>query len=186
MGITQILTAFGLSASAGLNAYIPLLIIALTARFTDWVKLSPPFDVLTNEWVIGVIVVLLLIETLADKVPGVDHINDIVQTVVRPTAGAILFAANANVLRDVHPAIPIVAGLIVAGAVHVTKATARPVVNLSTLGIGAPVVSVIEDVLSFVTSLTAIFAPFLIVLFFVAFVFVVYKLLSRRARAAPA
>lgn len=186
MGITQLLTAFGLSASAGLNAYIPLLIIALTARFTDWVKLSPPFDVLTNEWVIGVIVVLLLIETLADKVPGVDHVNDIVQTVVRPTAGAILFAANANVLRDVNPAIPIVAGLIVAGAVHVTKAAARPVVNLSTFGIGAPFVSVIEDVVSFLTSLAAIFAPFLIVLFVVAFVIVVYKLLGRRSRMASA
>lgn len=183
MGITQILTAFGLSASAGLNAYIPLLIIALTARFTDWVKLSAPFDLLTNEWVIGVIVVLLVIETLADKFPVVDHINDVVQTFVRPTAGAILFAANANVLRDVNPLIPLVAGLIVAGSVHATKATARPVVNVATAGLGAPVVSVIEDVISVLASLTAIFAPVLIVVFAALFAFVVYKLLARRRQA---
>ncbi|MBI5876978.1 MAG: DUF4126 domain-containing protein [Chloroflexi bacterium] len=184
--MTQILTAFGLSASAGLNAYIPLLIIALTARFTDWVKLSTPFDLLTNEWVISVIIVLLLIETLADKIPVVDHINDVIQTIVRPTAGAILFAANANILRDVHPLIPIVAGLIVAGTVHATKATARPVVNMTTFGMGAPVISVVEDVISFLASLTAIFAPFLVLVFAALFVFVVYKLLSRRRRSASA
>jgi hypothetical protein len=184
MGITQILTAFGLSASAGLNAYIPLLIIALLARFTDWVHLSAPFDLLSNEWVIGALVILLVIETFADKIPGVDHVNDFIQTFIRPTAGAILFASEANVLRDVNPVIPLVAGLIIAGSVHVTKAAARPVVNLSTLGIGAPFVSVAEDIVSFATSLLAIFAPFAVILIFVLFVYVAYKILSRRSRHA--
>ena len=101
MGIAQVLTAFGLSASAGLNAYIPLLMIALLARFTDWVHLSAPFDLLSNEWVIGALVVLLVVETFADKIPGVDHVNDFIQTFIRPTAGAILFASEANVLHPV-------------------------------------------------------------------------------------
>jgi uncharacterized protein DUF4126 len=184
MGLAQVLTAFGLSASAGLNAYIPLLIIALLARFTDWVHLSAPFDLISNEWVIGVLVVLLIVETFADKIPGVDHVNDFIQTFIRPTAGAILFASQANVLRDINPIIPLVAGLLVAGSVHVTKATTRPIVNLTTLGIGAPVVSVIEDVVSFVTSLLAVFAPFAIVFVFVLFVFAAYKLLARRRQAA--
>ena len=39
-----ILTAFGLSTSAGLNAYVPLLIVALLARFTDLITLSAPWD----------------------------------------------------------------------------------------------------------------------------------------------
>ncbi len=185
MNITQLLTAFGLSASAGLNAYIPLLIIALLARFTNFITLTPPFDLLTNEWVIGALIVLLAIETLADKIPGVDHVNDVVQTFVRPTAGAILFAANANVLRDINPIIPLVAGLIIAGSVHATKATARPVVNVATLGVGAPVVSIIEDLIAFVTSLVAIFAPFAIILFVFLFLLVLYKLLTRRARTSP-
>ena len=183
MALTQILTAFGLSASAGLNAYIPLLLIALLARFTNWVTLSAPFDLLTNEWVIGALVVLLAIETLADKVPGVDHVNDIIQTFIRPTAGAILFAANANVLRDVNPVIPLVAGLLVAGSVHVTKAVARPVINVSTLGVGAPFVSAAEDVAAFGTSLIAVFAPLVIIVVFVVFLFVLYKVLVLRSRA---
>ena len=184
MGLAQVLTAFGLSASAGLNAYIPLLIIALLARFTDWVHLSAPFDLISNEWVIGVLVVLLVVETFADKIPGVDHVNDFIQTFIRPTAGAILFASEANVLRDINPVIPLVAGLLIAGSVHVTKATTRPVVNLTTFGIGAPFVSVIEDIVSFVTSLLAVFAPFAIVLVLVLFVFAGYKMLARRRQVA--
>ncbi len=182
--ITQILSAFGLAASAGLNAYIPLLIIALLARFTDFIKLTPPFDLLANEWVIGALVVLLAIETLADKMPGVDHVNDFVQTFIRPTAGAILFASEANVLRDVNPIIPLVAGLIIAGSVHATKATARPLINVSTLGIGAPVVSMIEDVIAFITSLLAVFVPFAIVVVVLLFLWVVYRIVTfRRSRA---
>ena len=34
MDVLGIFSAFGLSASAGLNAYIPLLVVALLARFT--------------------------------------------------------------------------------------------------------------------------------------------------------
>jgi len=183
MGITQILTAFGLSASAGLNAYIPLLLIALLARFTNVIALTPPYDMLTNEWVIGALIVLLAIETLADKIPGVDHVNDFIQTFIRPTAGAILFAANTNVLRDVNPIVPLVAGLVIAGSVHATKATARPVVNVATLGVGAPVVSTIEDVLALGTSILAIFVPFAMLLVLLLFLFVAYMLYSsRRAR----
>src|SRR5438270_3276807 len=175
MGLTQVLTSFGLSASAGLNAYIPLLIIALLARFTDWVKLSPPFDVISNEWVIGALIVLLVIETFADKIPGVDHVNDFIQTFIRPTAGAVLFASEANVLRDINPVIPLIAGLLIAFSVHATKATTRPIVNLTTLGIGAPVISTIEDVTAVVTSLVAVFLPFGVILLAVFFLFLIFK-----------
>ncbi len=85
--LTGIFSAFGLSASAGLNAYIPLLVVALLARFTDLIKLNHPWDTLTSWWVIGLLVVLSVIEFFADKFPAVNHINDIIQTFVRPAAG---------------------------------------------------------------------------------------------------
>ncbi len=47
---TALLTGFGLAGAAGLNAYLPLLIVALAGRFTDWIRLSPPFDALTSWW----------------------------------------------------------------------------------------------------------------------------------------
>ena len=91
-GLANVFTSFGLSSSAGLNAYLPLLIVALTARFTNLIELRPPFDWLTDPWVIAVLVVLLLIETVADKIPAVDHANDVIQTVVRPAALAVQVA----------------------------------------------------------------------------------------------
>src|SRR5262245_11086115 len=99
----SLLSAFGLSAASGLNAYIPLLMVGLTARFTNWITLSPPFDLLANEWVLGVLGVLLVIEFFADKIPLVDHVNDVIQTFVRPTAGAILFASEAHVITQINP-----------------------------------------------------------------------------------
>src|SRR5512139_3868478 len=132
-----IFSAFGLSASAGLNAYIPLLVVALLAKFTDLIKLSPPWDAMTSWWVIGLLIFLLLIEIFADKVPAINHINDILQTFVRPVAGAILFAASAKVITDVHPVLALAAGLLVAGSVHAVKSAAvRPAVTATTGGAG--------------------------------------------------
>jgi uncharacterized membrane protein len=99
----SVFTAFGLSTSAGLNAYLPLLVVALLARFTDFITLKSPWNALESWWVIGILTVLLLIEILVDKVPAVDSINDAVQTFVRPAAGAVLFAASAGVISDAHP-----------------------------------------------------------------------------------
>lgn len=179
--IAHILTAFGLSSASGLNAYIPLLIVALTARFTDWIKLSPPFDVLTNGWVIGVLIVLLVIEMIVDKIPAADTLNDIFQTLIRPTAGAILFAASTSVI-NLHPVVAIILGLILAFSVHAVKATARPVVTATTGGLGNMFVSVAEDIVSVIMSLVAIVVPVLIVVF-LAFIIFVFLMFRSRKRA---
>lgn len=159
--ITAVFTAFGLSTSAGLNAYLPLLIVALTARYTDLLTLNAPFDALTNPWVIGVLVVLLIIELVADKVPVVDHANDVIQTIIRPAAGAILFAGTSNAVSDMHPVFAMALGIISAGGVHATKATVRPVVTATTGGLGNPIVSIGEDILAFVVSVMSILVPIL-------------------------
>ncbi len=173
--LSGIFTAFGLSSSAGLNAYLPLLIVALTARFTSLINLQPPFDWLTNPWVIGLLAVLLLIEIVADKVPLVDNANDVIQTVIRPAAGAILFAANANVITDVHPALALGAGILIAGGVHTAKATVRPVVTATTGGLGNPIVSTIEDIVALVVSVMAILLPILTFIALVVLVAVIWR-----------
>ncbi len=161
-GFLGILTGFGLSSSAGLNAYLPLLIVALTAKFTKLITLNEPYTALTSWWVIGVLVVLLLIEIFADKVPAVDTINDIVQTFVRPVAGAILFAASSNVIADINPILAMICGLFVAGTVHVVKSTVRPMVTALTAGTGNAVVSTVEDIVSALTALLSILLPLLL------------------------
>lgn len=157
--------AFGLASSAGLNAYIPLLIVALASRFPladPWLKLAEPYHLLGSWWAIGLLTLLLLVEVLVDKIPAVDSINDVIQTFIRPTAGAILFAANAQVITDISPGLAVVGGILLAGSVHVTKGTVRPMVTASTAGAGNWLVSLAEDVVAFFTSLLALIIPLVV------------------------
>jgi hypothetical protein len=177
--------AFGLSTSAGLNAYIPLLIVALASRFPagdPLLRLGEPYNLLSNWWIIGLLTLLLLIEITVDKIPAVDTVNDILQTVIRPTAGAILFAASANVITDLSPVIALAAGLLLAGGVHATKGIVRPAVTATTAGTGNWLVSLIEDILAVTMSVMAILLPILVFLFILFIILVVVFIVRRRRR----
>ncbi len=181
----EVLSAFGLSAATGLNAYLPLLIVGLLSRFTDWVTLKAPWNTLENPWVLAVLGVLLFIETMVDKIPVADTVNDVIQTFVRPAAGAILFASSGNVISQMSPATAMVCGLVVAGGVHAAKATARPAITASTAGVGNPVVSVIEDVVSGVTAFVAVVVPVLAVILVLGLLGFIWWCI-RRFRRRPA
>ncbi len=163
-GLLNLASAFGLSTSAGLNAYIPMLTVALLARFTRLIQLEAPWNTLTHWWVIVLLVILLAVEELADKIPAVDSVNDVIQTLIRPTAGAILFAANTQTAVHMHPVLAMTCGVILAGSVHVVKSSARPVVTATTAGVGNPIVSTIEDFIAALMSFIAVIFPYLIVL----------------------
>ena len=183
----EIFSAFGLSASAGLNAYLPLLIVAITSKL-GWLQLNEPFDLLGSWWAIGILMVLTVIEVLVDKVPAADTANDIIGTVVRPAAGAILFAASSGAVMELSPALALGLGLVTAGSVHGVKAVSRPAVTVSTAGMGNPVVSTVEDIVSGVTSILAILLPGIIaiVAVFGIVIFLVWRIrrINRRQRRA--
>jgi nicotinamide riboside transporter PnuC len=185
-------SAFGLSSSAGLNAYIPLLIVALGSRYPiddPLIRLAQPYDLLASWWVIVLLFLLLLIELTVDKIPAIDTINDLIQTFIRPAAGAILFAASANVITDLNPVVALSAGLILAGGVHATKAVVRPVVTATTAGTGNWFLSIVEDVTAIVLSLVAILLPalaFLILSFALLLLSFIVIYRRRRKRVAVA
>lgn len=181
-----IFTAFGLSASAGLNAYIPLLVVGAIAHYLpDTLNLAKPFDLLANPWILILLGVLVIIEMVADKVPAVNHINDLIQTVVRPAAGAIAFAASANVITDINPVLALACGLLVAGSVHTVKAAAvRPAVTATTGGAGNIPVSIAEDVLAVVTSTLAVLLPIIAGILFIVFLsLVLWWWMGRRQKS---
>ena len=164
------LTGMGLSAAAGLNAYIPFLIVAFIARFTDVINLPQSYAWIESNWAIGIGLVLLLAELVLDKIPAVDTVNDTIQTFIRPTMGCLIFAAtNAAASLDEstwmqeNSWVGVVLGILVSGLVHTGKMAARPAINAGTLGTGAPVASVAEDGASIGLSLIAIFIPVLVV-----------------------
>ena len=185
MDLFGIFTAFGLSASAGLNAYIPLLVVAFLGKFTSLIELQSPWDALTSWWIIGLLLFLSLIEFFADKIPAVNHVNDIIQSFIRPAAGAIVFAASANVVSDIHPVLALGFGLLVAGGVHATKSLAvRPAVTATTGGAGNVPVSIAEDVISTLLSFLSVVVPVLIGCLLVIVTAWIIWLLYRRAKRA--
>ena len=178
----DIFSAFGLSASAGLNAYIPLLVVALLGKFTNLIELNSPWDTLTSWWIIGLLAVLATIEFFADKMPAVNHINDGIQTFIRPAAGAVLFAASAKVITDIHPILSIAAGVLIAGAVHAVKAAAvRPAITATTAGAGNIPISIVEDIISTLVSVLAVVVPVIISAIIIILTAWVVWLLWRRA-----
>ncbi|WP_433115117.1 DUF4126 domain-containing protein [Micromonospora sp. CA-246542] len=187
----EVLTGTGLAASAGLNAYIPLLVLGLLGRYTNLIDLPSGWTWLGNGWVIVILAVLLAVEMVADKVPVVDHINDVVQTVVRPTAGGLAFGAGSSsetvTVSDPgsffssHQWVPVATGVLLAFGVHLLKSAARPVINATTAGFGAPVASTAEDATSVVMSLVAVILPVLVLAFLVGLVVFVYWFLRRRS-----
>lgn len=177
--INGLLSAFGLSASAGLNAYIPLLVVGLLNRFTDLIDLSSPYDLISHPVTLGVLAVLILIELFADNVPLVNHVNDAIQTFIRPTAGAIAFAAATDSV-EVAPVLALVAGLLVAGGVHATKSlVVRPAVNIATAGVGNTPVSLTEDAVAYTMSITAVALPVLILVVGAAIAYWAIRLVGR-------
>src|SRR5829696_359679 len=95
--LLNLFTAFGLSSAAGLNAYVPLLIVGLISRYTDLWQIQAPYDLLASGPVLGVLGALAAVDFLADKVPVVDHIAHAVGVVIHPVAGAVLFASQNNI-----------------------------------------------------------------------------------------
>ncbi len=178
-----VFSAFGLSASAGLNAYIPLLIVGVLAHYTNLIHLTSPWDLLANPWILIMLGILLIIEMLADKVPVVNHINDLIQTIVRPAAGAIAFAASTDVVHGINPVLAMACGLLVAGSVHLAKsAVVRPVVTATTAGAGNVPVSIAEDVTSTIVSFLSVLVPVVVGIILVIVILLVLWWLSRRRR----
>jgi uncharacterized membrane protein len=153
----DVLTGITLAAPAGLNAYIPLLAVALS-QHKGWIHLTGPYAHMGDFWFIALVSVLLIVEIVADKVPAVDHVNDLIQTLVRPAAGGLL-AVSAAGEGKLEPWLLLAAGVIIAGGVHAVKASARPLINGLSGGAAGPAASTVEDFGAFGLSVIAIAAP---------------------------
>ena len=195
MDLTTLGRTLGFSFAAGVNLYATVAILGLASRF-HWVALPTQFAVFDSNWVIGAAIVCYAIEFVADKVPAVDHANDVLQTVVRPTSGGLVFgaAASAQTATVTDPAaffqdnkwVPVAVGIAIALVIHLMKATARAGVNAVTAGFGAPVASTIEDVVSVSMALAAILLPVLVLVFLVLMVLFFWWALRRRKRRKAA
>ena len=186
--IGSLFAAFGLSGAAGLNAWIPLLALAIVGRL-GWVDLGDSYEFLERTPALVVIAACLAVDFVGDKVPAVDHFLHAAGAVIHPAAGAVLFAAQTGIAGDLDPTVALVLGAVVSGSVHAERAAIRPLSTAGTGGIGNPVLSLAEDTGSITLTAAAFLLPVLalvLVLGLLAAGVVAWRALRRRrAHARP-
>jgi len=158
------LLGVGLAASSGLRTFLPLLALAMAAKFHMFgIELNAQFAWLGSTVAVAALALATVIELIADKIPLVDHTLGLVGNVSRPLAGAVVAGA---VFARVDPATAVIAGLILgaptAFAFHAAQAGTRGASTATTAGVANPILSVVEDVLAILTVMVAFVAPLLI------------------------
>ena len=185
MDIVGYFTALGLATAAGLNAWIPLLATGLLARWTDVIDLDGTWASLEDTAVLIALAGVAALDFVGDKVPGVDHVLHAAGTVIAPVTGVVAALASSSAL-DVSPAVMTIIGLVAAETSHGTRMAIRPFSTATTGGAGNPVISLIEDVVSFGLSFVAILLPVLAALIVVALFVVAWRVIRRGRRALAA
>ncbi len=179
-----LLTGLGLSASAGLNAYLPLIILALVDRVRDGDLLSGGYEFISSIPGLVVLLALLTVELVADKSP-VYRANDVLQSIVRPAAGGLAFMASAS-STDFNSVAALLIGLLAAGVIHATKAAFRLRFPPRLRGILVPGFSFAEDFYAAVMSTLALVIPIIVPILLIPVAGVAIWTVSRRPDHGPA
>jgi hypothetical protein len=181
--ITSLLTSAGLGLGIGINAYATLLVFGLLARWQPSMFDGDLARFFAATPVLIVVGVLYAVEFVADKIPAVDHVWDVIHTFIRPLAGALVAWAAVS---DKLPKGAVIFASIIAGGTalgaHLTKASVRTASTVTTGGLANPLLSLIEDVFAFGNTVLAILLPWLViaVAFAVLIFFVRIRMSARR------
>lgn len=165
--------AGGLSWASGIRLYMTLFIAGWFGR-AGWIQLPPSLQVLESTWVLMVTGALLVIEFLADKVPGIDSAWDAIHTFIRIPAGAILGAAALGQVDPQWTTIAAILGGTFAAGAHATKAGSRALINTSPEPFSNWAASFFEDIAVLGSLWAAFFHPW--VLFVLLALFLVLAL----------
>ncbi len=136
--------AAALGWASGLRLYAVLLITGLVG-LAGWVELPAGLHVLQHPMVLGASGFMFLAEFFADKIPGLDSLWDLVQTVVRIPAGAALAAAVFGADHGTMAMVAAVLGGALAATSHTGKATTRAAINTSPEPFSNLGMSLLED-----------------------------------------
>jgi hypothetical protein len=179
--VPTVALAVGLSATAGLRAWLPLLATGLLARF-DVVTVGEHFAFLSSTPALVLFGIATILEVTADKVPVLDHALDVISSVLRPVAGTLLSAAVMWQVND--PLIALGLGLVVgaptAAMPHAAKSVARVASTSLTAGLASPIVSAVEDALAVFMLVLAVLVPIVLAVVVAVVAIVVLRRLRRR------
>ena len=181
--LTAIAVALGAGWASGLNAYAAVLVLGIAQRL-GVVALPHDLQVLESPWVLGVAAILFALNFLADKIPYVDSINDVLQTFVRIPAGMLLAYGAA---AGLSPEFSIIAGLLggtLAAGTHLAKTGSRALINTSPEPFSNVFASLGEDVTVLGGLTLAITHPITFLCLLAVFVVLLIWLLPKLVRLA--
>ena len=160
--------ALGTAWTSGINLYATVTVLGLLQKF-NLTHLPGGLDVLDNWWIIGIAGFLYGIEFFADKIPYVDSVWDVVHTFIRVPAGAVMaYAATTQTDASVMTIATLLGGGLALSS-HGTKAAVRATANLSPEPVSNWVLSIVEDIIAFIGTILAVFAPILIAIVLLLF-----------------
>lgn len=151
-----IFAGIGLAAGCGWNTFSPLLVLALADRISGGELLNRPFDFISSVGGILFFLAMMTLELVADKVPRLDHVLDILGAVLRPATGALCFMAITEHDASMHPILAMLFGLVIGGLAHWDKVHRRIRLARESIGLGTPFVSLVEDFASLTTTVSAL------------------------------
>ena len=187
------LIALGLGIAAGTNAYIPLLLLGSIARWTPLISLPDGWRWLESEWTLGVLALLIVLEMVAQRFPGIATVSDIFQTALRPTAAGIAVSAQGASVATVTDWesfwsdgqwVPVFVAVGIALAVHLMKVIVRVTADAVTAGVAGGVLAGVDEASSVAFTITALLLPLLVPLLLVAVVTGAWWLIRRKRKRA--
>jgi hypothetical protein len=130
MDLTTLGYAMGSAWLSGINLYATVLTLGILQRF-GFVSFPGDLGYVSQNWVIAAAAALFLVQFVADKIPAVDSVWDVVHTFIRVPAGAVLAAAA---FAHFDPRIRLLALLLGGGIAlssHTAKTATRVAANTS-------------------------------------------------------
>ncbi|HUG53416.1 MAG TPA: DUF4126 domain-containing protein [Vicinamibacteria bacterium] len=180
--VSSLALAIGLAACAGLRAWLPLLLAGGLAR-AEVLTLGPSFGFLASDRALVLFAIASVIEIVGDKIPAVDHALDMLSTVLRPAAGALLAASVMWEIRD--PLVALAVGLAIgapsAMVPHAAKSVLRAASTTLTGGLANPVISLAEDVIAVAVFVFTVLVPLLAAATILVVAVLVLRRLARRS-----
>lgn len=158
MDLNTLGIAMGSAWLSGINLYATVLTLGLLQRW-NLAHLPGDLSILSHTWVIITAASLFAVQFIADKIPAVDSVWDVVHTFIRVPAGAILAA---TAFAHFSPEIRLMALLIGGGIAltsHSTKTATRLAANTSPEPVSNVLLSLAGDGVTIGGSVLAVSHP---------------------------
>jgi len=157
--LTHLLTGLGLAAAAGWNAWAVLLFFNGISRLEPLEFPGPVAPFLSSPAVLQTALVLFLAEFIVNKIPVVDRLWELGQTLARPLVGALIALSAATAAGPGSLAGTAAAGAAATLAAHLVKSTTRLTSTAATRGFAQFALSLAEDVVAVVLAVLVFFIP---------------------------